>query len=63
SSIVQKGDNNVVFVVKDGKAKEKAVTVEFEIESEAKVCGVKKGEEISSKPEIVLKDGMEVVAQ
>lgn len=63
SSIVKKGDKNVVFVVKDGKAKEQAVTVEFETDSEAKVSGVKKGEEIISKPEKDLKDGMEVVAQ
>ena len=63
SSIVKKGDKNVVFIVKDGKAKEQAITVEFETDSEAKVSGVKKGEEIISKPEKDLKDGMEVVAQ
>ena len=38
----EKGDKNVVFVVKDGKAKEQTVTVEFETDSEAKVSGVKK---------------------
>ncbi|ALZ64628.1 Putative efflux system component YknX (plasmid) [Bacillus cereus] len=63
SSIVKKGDKNVVFVVKDGKAKEQAITVEFETDSEAKVSGVKKGEQIISKPEKDLKDGMEVNAQ
>lgn len=63
SSIVKKGDKNVVFVVKDGKAKEQAVTVEFETDSEAKVSGVKKGEKIISKPEKDLKDGMEVVVE
>ncbi|MGG0256577.1 efflux RND transporter periplasmic adaptor subunit [Bacillus toyonensis] len=63
SSIVKKGDKNVVFVVKDGKAKEQAVTVEFETDSEAKVSGVKKGEKIISKPEKELKDGMEVVME
>ncbi|MDA1680757.1 efflux RND transporter periplasmic adaptor subunit [Bacillus cereus group sp. TH152-1LC] len=63
SSIVKKGDKNVVFVVKDGKAKEQAVTVEFETDSEAKVSGVKKGEQIISKPEKDLKDGMEVVVE
>ena len=63
SSIVKKGDKNVVFIVKDGKAKEQAVTVEFETDSEAKVSGVKKGEQIISKPEKDLKDGMEVVVE
>ncbi|KEK24257.1 efflux RND transporter periplasmic adaptor subunit [Bacillus gaemokensis] len=60
SSIVKKGDKNVVFIINDGKAKEQAVTVEFETDSEAKVSGVKKGEQIISKPEKDLKDGMEV---
>ncbi|PEI96163.1 efflux transporter periplasmic adaptor subunit [Bacillus pseudomycoides] len=63
SSIVKKGDKNVVFIVKDGKAKEQAVTVEFETDGEAKVSGVKKGDQIISKPEKDLKDGMEVSAQ
>ncbi|HDR7648248.1 TPA: efflux RND transporter periplasmic adaptor subunit, partial [Bacillus mycoides] len=63
SSIVKKGDKNVVFVVKDSKAKEQAITVEFETDSEAKVSGVKKGEQIISKPEKDLKDGMEVVVE
>ncbi|KOS29997.1 ABC transporter substrate-binding protein [Bacillus anthracis] len=63
SSIVKKGDKNVVFVIKDGKAKEQAVTVEFETDSEAKVSGVKKEEQIISKPEKDLKDGMEVVVE
>ncbi|MGH1279256.1 efflux RND transporter periplasmic adaptor subunit [Bacillus basilensis] len=63
SSIVKKGDKNIVFVVKDGKAKEQAVTIEFETDSEAKVSGVKKGEQIISKPEKDLKDGMEVVVE
>ncbi|KFN01641.1 efflux RND transporter periplasmic adaptor subunit [Bacillus clarus] len=63
SSIVKKGDKNVVFVVKDGKAKEQAVTVEFQTDSEAKVSGVKKGEQIISKPEKGVKDGMEVVVE
>ncbi|PEY30147.1 efflux transporter periplasmic adaptor subunit [Bacillus cereus] len=63
SSIVKKGDKNVVFIVKDGKAKEQAVNVEFETDSEAKVSGVKKGDQIISKPEKDLKDGMEVNAQ
>lgn len=60
---MKKGDKNVVFVIKDGKAKEQAVTVEFETDSEAKVSGVKKGEQIISKPEKDLKDGMEVVVE
>ncbi|PFJ17187.1 efflux transporter periplasmic adaptor subunit [Bacillus cereus] len=60
SSILKKGDKTVVYVVKDGKAKEQAVTVEFETGSEAKVAGVKKGEQIISKPTVNLKDGMEV---
>ncbi|MGZ7147941.1 efflux RND transporter periplasmic adaptor subunit [Bacillus sp. BC08] len=63
ASILKKGDKNVVFVVKDGKAKEQAVKVEFETSSEAKVAGVKKGEQIISEPTVNLKDGMEVVAQ
>ncbi|MGY1423401.1 efflux RND transporter periplasmic adaptor subunit [Bacillus cereus] len=63
SSIVKNGDKNVVFIVKVGKAKEQAVTVEFETDSEAKVSGVKKGEQIISKPAKDLRDGMEVVAQ
>ncbi len=63
SSILKKGDKNVVFVVKDGKAKEQAVTVEFGTGSEAKVTGVKKGEQIISKPTVNLKDGMEVATQ
>ncbi|PEB56525.1 efflux transporter periplasmic adaptor subunit [Bacillus pseudomycoides] len=63
SSIVKKGDKNVVFIVKDGKAKEQPVTVEFETDSEAKVSGVNKGEQIISKPEKDLKDGMEVTVQ
>ncbi|PFE06443.1 efflux transporter periplasmic adaptor subunit [Bacillus cereus] len=63
SSMVKKGDKNVVFIVKDGKAKEQAVTVEFETDSEAKVSGVKTGDQIISKPEKDLKDGMEVNAQ
>ncbi|WP_144551575.1 efflux RND transporter periplasmic adaptor subunit [Bacillus mycoides] len=63
SSIVKKGDKNVVFVIQDGKAKEQAVTVEFETDNEAKVSGVKKGDQIISKPEKDLKDGMEVSAQ
>ncbi|PDZ00323.1 efflux transporter periplasmic adaptor subunit [Bacillus thuringiensis] len=63
SSILKKGDKTVVYVVKDGKAKEQAVTVEFETGSEAKVTGVKKGEQIISKPTVNLKDGMEVATQ
>ncbi|MDM5187236.1 efflux RND transporter periplasmic adaptor subunit [Bacillus sp. DX4.1] len=63
SSIVKKGDKHVVFIIKDGKAKEQAVTVEFETDGEAKVTGVKKGDQIISKPGKDLKDGMEVVAQ
>ncbi|PFD99112.1 efflux transporter periplasmic adaptor subunit [Bacillus cereus] len=63
SSIVKKGDKTVVYVVKDGKAKEQAVKVESETGSEAKVSGVKKGEQIISAPTVNLKDGMEVVAQ
>ncbi|EJR91051.1 efflux transporter, RND family, MFP subunit [Bacillus cereus VD196] len=63
SSILKQGDKNVVFVVKDGKAKEQTVKVEFETSSEAKVAGVKKGEQIISEPTVNLKDGMEVVAQ
>ncbi|WP_242141829.1 MULTISPECIES: efflux RND transporter periplasmic adaptor subunit [unclassified Bacillus cereus group] len=63
SSIVKKGDKNVVFVMKDGKVKEQPITVEFETDSEAKVSGVKKGEQIVSKPDKDLKDGMEVNAQ
>ncbi|OQR53288.1 HlyD family efflux transporter periplasmic adaptor subunit [Bacillus sp. CDB3] len=60
SSIVNKGDKNIVFVVKDGKVKEQAVTAEFETDHEAKVTGIQKGEQIISKPEKELKDGMEV---
>ncbi|MEH7448570.1 efflux RND transporter periplasmic adaptor subunit [Bacillus toyonensis] len=63
TSILKKGDKNVVFVVKDGKAKEQVVTVEFETGNEAKVSGVKKGEKIISKPTVNLKDGMEVATQ
>ncbi|WP_242309677.1 efflux RND transporter periplasmic adaptor subunit [Bacillus cereus group sp. BfR-BA-01331] len=63
TSILKKGDKTVVYVVKDGKAKEQVVTVEFETGSEAKVSGVKKGEQIISTPTVNLKDGMEVVAQ
>ncbi|MDR4941456.1 MULTISPECIES: efflux RND transporter periplasmic adaptor subunit [Bacillus] len=63
TSILKKGDNNVVFVVRDGKAKEQVVTVEFETGNEAKVTGVKKGEQIISKPTVNLKDGMEVATQ
>ncbi|WP_242222665.1 efflux RND transporter periplasmic adaptor subunit [Bacillus cereus group sp. BfR-BA-01380] len=61
SSIVKKGDKNVVFVVKGGKAKEQAITIEFETDSEAKISGLKTGEQVISKPEKDLKDGMEVV--
>ncbi|MDP7978759.1 efflux RND transporter periplasmic adaptor subunit [Bacillus sp. WLY-B-L8] len=60
SSIVKKGDKNVVFVVKDGKAKEQAITIEFQTDSEAKVSGLKTGEQVISKPEKDLQDGMEV---
>ncbi|PEA30031.1 efflux RND transporter periplasmic adaptor subunit [Bacillus toyonensis] len=63
TSILKKGDKNVVFVVKDGKAKEQAVTVEFETGNEAKISGVKKGEKIISRPTVNLKDGMEVATQ
>ncbi|EJR54532.1 efflux transporter, RND family, MFP subunit [Bacillus cereus VD107] len=63
TSILKKGDKTVVYVVKDGKAKEQAVTVEFETGSEAKVSGVKKGEQIISRPTVNLKDGMEVATQ
>lgn len=63
SSIMKKGDKNVVFVVRDGKAKEQAVTVDFETGSEAKVSGVKKGDQIISRPTVNLKDGMEVATQ
>lgn len=63
SSIVKKGDKNVVFTVKDGKAKEQPVTIEFETDNEAKVSGVKKDASIIAKPEKDLTDGMEVVAQ
>ncbi|MED0962239.1 efflux RND transporter periplasmic adaptor subunit [Bacillus paramycoides] len=63
TSILKRGDKTVVYVVKDGKAKEQAVKVEFETSSEAKVAGVKKGEQIISEPTVNLKDGMEVVAQ
>ena len=41
SSIVKKV-TKMLFVVKDGKAKEQAVTVEFETDSEAKVSGGKR---------------------
>ncbi|MDC2866603.1 efflux RND transporter periplasmic adaptor subunit [Bacillus sp. BP-3] len=60
SSIVKKGDKNVVFVVKDGKAKEQAITIEFETDSEAKISGLKTGQQVISKPEKDLQDGMEV---
>ncbi|PEA23482.1 efflux transporter periplasmic adaptor subunit [Bacillus cereus] len=60
SSMVKKGDKDVVFVVKDGKAKEQVVTVEFETDHEAKVSGVKKGVQIISEPMKNVKDGMEV---
>ncbi|MCW9132027.1 efflux RND transporter periplasmic adaptor subunit [Bacillus paramycoides] len=63
TSILKKGDKTVVYVVKDGKAKEQAVKVEFETGSEAKVSGVKKGEKIIFAPSVNVKDGMEVVAQ
>lgn len=63
TSILKKGDKNVVFVVKDGKAKEQVVTVEFETSNEAKISGVKKGEKIISRPTVNLKDGMEVATQ
>ncbi|PGM53357.1 efflux transporter periplasmic adaptor subunit [Bacillus cereus] len=63
SSILKKGDKTVVYVVKDGKAKEQAVKVEFETNSEAKVSGVKKGEQIIANPPVDLKDGMEVATQ
>ncbi|MHA4262738.1 efflux RND transporter periplasmic adaptor subunit [Bacillus cereus] len=62
-SILKKGDKNVVFVVKDGKAKEQVVTVEFETGNEVKITGVKKGEKIISSPTVNLKDGMEVATQ
>ncbi|MEH6891138.1 efflux RND transporter periplasmic adaptor subunit [Bacillus sp. JJ864] len=60
SSIVKKGDKNIVFVVKGGKAKEQAITIEFETDSEAKISGLKTGEQVISKPEKDLQDGMEV---
>ncbi|WP_420974650.1 efflux RND transporter periplasmic adaptor subunit [Bacillus thuringiensis] len=63
SSIVKKGDKNVVFILKDGKAKEQPVTIEFETDNEAKVSGVKKDEYIIAKPEKDVTDGMEVAAQ
>ncbi|MRC19086.1 efflux RND transporter periplasmic adaptor subunit [Bacillus thuringiensis] len=63
TSILKKGGKNVVFVVKDGKAKEQVVTVEFETGNEAKISGVKKGEKIISRPNVNLKDGMEVTTQ
>lgn len=63
SSIVKKGDKNVVFTVKEGKAKEQPVTIEFETDNEAKVSGVKKDASIIAKPEKDLIDGMEVAAQ
>ncbi|WP_255444847.1 efflux RND transporter periplasmic adaptor subunit [Bacillus sp. TE8-1] len=63
SSIVKKGDKNVVFIVKDGKAKEQPVNIEFETDNEAKVSGIKKDDQIISKPEKDVTDGMEVSAQ
>ncbi|MGE0979164.1 efflux RND transporter periplasmic adaptor subunit [Bacillus cereus] len=63
SSIMKNGDKNVVFIVKDGKAKEKPVTIEFETDNEAKVSGVKKDEHIIAKPEKDVTDGMEVATQ
>ena len=63
SSIVKKGEKNVVFIVKDGKAKEQFVQIEFETDQEAKVSGVKKEECIISKPEKDVTDGMEVADQ
>ncbi|WP_100617836.1 efflux RND transporter periplasmic adaptor subunit [Bacillus cereus] len=63
TSILKKGDKNVVFVVKEGKAKEQVVTVEFETGNEAKISGLKKGEKIIFRPTVNLKDGMEVAMQ
>ncbi|MGX5634111.1 efflux RND transporter periplasmic adaptor subunit [Bacillus thuringiensis] len=63
SSIVKKGEKNVVFIVKDGKAKEQPIQIEFETDNEAKVSGVKKEDHIISKPEKDVADGMEVAAQ
>ncbi|MCU4991511.1 efflux RND transporter periplasmic adaptor subunit [Bacillus cereus] len=63
SSIIKKGDKNVVFIVKDGKAKEQPVNIEFETDNEAKVSGIKKDDQIISKPEKDVTDGMEVAAQ
>ncbi len=63
SSIVKKGEKNIVFIVKDGKAKEQPVQIEFETDQEAKVSGVKKEGHIISKPEKDVTDGMEVAAQ
>ncbi|MBW3496731.1 efflux RND transporter periplasmic adaptor subunit (plasmid) [Bacillus sp. FDAARGOS_1420] len=63
SSIVKKEKKNVVFIVKNGKAKEQPVQIEFETDHEAKVSGVKKEDRIISKPEKDVTDGMEVAAQ
>ncbi|QUG84601.1 efflux RND transporter periplasmic adaptor subunit [Bacillus nitratireducens] len=63
SSIVKKGDKNVVFIVKDGKAKEQPINIDFETDNEAKVSGVKKDDQIISKPEKDMADGMEVTTQ